>query len=161
MSHLLEYHFPEMCWQLVLAERMAGIPIGVKMKPKQSPWGCSTPNPGGSMTNKYHLTHSVLLLTNLWHWRIAIWHVVVFWHSIWALLRLECWIMGHRIITMTERWRGGRFFFFLRENKPTWVEDHWAAAMAVLATEKALTRFPSGSKRSLKEEKKANYYTTF
>jgi len=37
----------------------------------------------------------------------------------------------------------------LTENRPTWVDDHWAAAMAVLATEKALTRFPSGSKRSL------------
>lgn len=29
------------------------------------------------------------------------------------------------------------------------MEDHWAAAIAVLATEKALTRFPSGRSRSL------------
>lgn len=31
--------------------------------------------------------------------------------------------------------------------------------MAVLATEKALTRFPSGSKRSLENTEKASYYT--
>lgn len=36
---------------------------------------------------------------------------------------------------------------------PTWLEDHWAAAMAVLATEKALTRFPSGSNKSLTKAK--------
>lgn len=30
------------------------------------------------------------------------------------------------------------------------MDDHWAAAMAVLATEKALTRLPSGRTRSLK-----------
>lgn len=34
----------------------------------------------------------------------------------------------------------------------TWVDDHWAAAMAVLATEKALTRLPSGRTRSLKHK---------
>lgn len=35
----------------------------------------------------------------------------------------------------------------------TWVDDHCAAAMAVLATEKALTRLPSGRTKSLKSQK--------
>lgn len=35
----------------------------------------------------------------------------------------------------------------------TWVDDHWAAAIAVLATEKALTRLPSGRTKSLKPQR--------
>lgn len=32
ISYLLESHFPEMCWQLLLADKMAGIPSGIKIK---------------------------------------------------------------------------------------------------------------------------------
>ena len=41
---------------------------------------------------------------------------------------------------------------FLRHPRGTvtWLEDHWAAAMAVLATEKALMRLPSGRTTSLR-----------
>ena len=42
----------------------------------------------------------------------------------------------------------------------TWVDDHWAAAMAVLATEKALTLLPSGRTKSLKPQK-SNHVTLY
>ena len=88
-------------------------------------------------------------IANLWHWSIAFLQVAVLRHSLWSLL----WLKRQNVITSLLHWYLEMINkMILRENGNTWLEDHWAAAMAVLATEKALTRFPSGSKRSLKKQ---------
>lgn len=36
----------------------------------------------------------------LWHWRVALLHVAVFWHSLWALLRLKSERLAYKLLTL-------------------------------------------------------------